>query len=967
MPSSGQHLTVEPSSGTGTPFPFVGRSPAARPSETVLSVPRRAEELARGDSTPSSVIPPSISPLSARLFPAQIANDAAEDLSGVTLGHFRIEQRIGMGGMGTVFLATDERLQRPVALKILSPSQLGDPASIQRFQNEARAAARLDHDHVARVFFYGEEQGLHFIAFEYVQGKNLRDIIRARGRLEPAECVSYVVQLAAALCHTSACGVVHRDIKPSNIIITPQGKAKLVDLGLARKENLETSAHLTVAGTTLGTFDYIAPEQAKDPRNVDVRSDIYALGGTLYHMLTGELPYPEGTVLQRLLDHQEKDPPDPALRNRRVPPGLSAIVKKMLAADPRRRYLNAEDLLRDLLLMANALGLQPIPSDSAVMAAWSPRQEGFWAQHGGWISAAVILLIAVGLLQAFPDWIHRYAEDSPTTTDQVVDLRPALPADPTVPATRNPSVLPPFSTSANDLLENRGIGEAANELPITSVRPNKSSDPDVRSSTAMRPEGDGLLIGTTPGNSVAGPLPAPGAFDGKLPLLTADHLANPPSLTELLPQPTSPSPFVPVDVAKVEPRPGTAAPLVADAARVAADAGVGASEAPGLFQVLGTGKSYATLEAACAEARDQTITTTIELNFDGRLPKPESPLRLRQKRLVIQAARGRRPIITFAPASGATDPALTRMLSVSGGTLSIINVGLELKIPDNAGGQAWSLICLARPERLRLQGVTATVINPRSAQTMFVEFATPLAEGLAKMGTMKEGSAALITDVGIDRCLFRGEGVGLAMKDSAPLRCEIKDSLFGVSESLVTTDVSSQTMQAPGDIALELNRSSFLLGGSLVSLTNGDELSGRTATISITSRHSVISCPKDRPLLDQLVPVEVMEFRKSVKWVDEANVFDDIPSFWSVRSSLSASAPKSWDFLAWKSYWGGGEESRNLVIPWRHDWRREPWSEISKDDARFDSLPENLTVPVETPGAPLDQLPLEPAVAIPAL
>ncbi len=962
MPASGQKQAVDPASGSGHAFPFVGRGPEARPSETVLSAPRRADDEARGDSTPSAVATAEVSELSNRLFPAQITHELAEDLSGLKLGHFLIEERVGMGGMGTVFLATDERLQRPVALKILSPTQLSDPASIQRFRNEARAAARLDHDHVARVFFYGEEQGLHFIAFEFVQGKNLRDVIRARGRLEPAESVSYAVQLAAALCHTSACGVVHRDIKPSNIIITPQGKAKLVDLGLARKENLEASAQLTVAGTTLGTFDYIAPEQAKDPRNVDVRSDIYALGGTLYHMLTGELPYPEGTVLQRLLDHQEKDPPDPALRNRRVPPGLSAIVKKMLAADPRRRYLNAEDLLRDLLLMASSLGLQPIPSDSAVMAAWSPRREAFWTQNGGWISAAVILLVAVGLLQAFPEMVQRYSGDSTDAPERIVDLG----FGPSTPKTESPSateasvsIVPPFSGSANDPLNGRSRGHSSKETIIGSAGEMPKHENGTTGSTVARTEIEAPLASTGSVNTLV-PIKPPGVFDGKLPLISSELLANATSLNDALPLPTAPSPFAPVEPQKTEPRPGTVASLGADSAR-SADIGI---DVPGLFQVVGTGKSYFTLEAACSEARDQAI---IELNFDGRLAKPESPLRLRQKRLVIQAAKGRRPIIVFAPPSGATDPAMTRMVHVSGGTLSLNNVGLELRIPENAGGQAWSLFSLARPERLRLQGVTATIINPRNAQAMFVEFTAPLAEGLTK-GAMKEGAAALITDFGIDRCLFRGEGSGLVVRDSAPLRCEIKESLFGLSESLVMTDVSSQTMQAPGDISLELSRSTILLGGSLVSLAHGEELGARSATISITSRHLIVACPKDRPLLEQTVPVEAMEFRKTVKWVDEANVFDDIQTFWSVRSSLTAATPKTWDFMAWKSYWSAGEESRNLTVPWRRDWRRQAWSELTKEEARFDPLPENLAAPADVvPGAPLDQLPLEPAVAVPAL
>lgn len=936
-------MTIEPASGSASPLPFTGRQPASRPSETVLSAPRRAEDDARSDSHTSATSPTALSPLAVRLFPTQITPDLAEDLGGITLGHFRVERRIGTGGMGTVFLAQDERLQRSVALKILSPAQLSDPAAVQRFQNEARAAARLDHDHVARVYFYGEEQGVHFIAFEYVQGNNLRDVLRSRGRLEPAEAVSYAVQLATALCHTSACGVVHRDIKPSNIIITPQGKAKLVDLGLARKESLETSAHLTVAGTTLGTFDYIAPEQAKDPRNVDVRSDIYALGGTLYHMLTGELPYPEGTVLQRLLDHQEKEAPDPSLRNRRVPQALSAIVKKMLAGDLRKRYTTAEDLLRDLLLVANALGLHPVPGDSAIMAAWGPRRESFWEQHGATFTAVVILLIAVGVLQTYPDLVQRYTGNTPSVTEEV-DWRTLSETGSTRPQPTSTS--PPLSGSVNDHVD---------QTPA--VGPQKPAESTAR----IKPGDIASPVVISDGSRGTPNLEMPkGIFDNEIPFTTANLGSGNVALVESVPMPTAPSPFVMVDSPRSETRPNSSATSTSETTRTTE----GPAEAPAYFQVLGTGKSYATLEAACAEAKDQAV---IELQFDGRLMTVERPLRLRQKRLVIQAAKGRQPILTFAPQGGVADPAMTRMISVFGGTLSLINIGLELKIPDNPGSHPWALFSLTRPERLKLQGVTATLINPRNAQAMFVEFQPPLSEAMAKMGAMKEGSGTLTTDVFIERSFFRGEGVGLSLKDSAALRCEITQSMFAVSEGLISTEGAAQTMQTPAGIALEFNRSTFLLGGGLVSLAGGEELAGRPATLSITARQSLFSCPADRPLLDQQVPVEIMEFRKAVTWVDEANVFDDIQTFWSVRSSVGTASPQRWDFLAWKSHWGAGEDSRNIPVPWRQRWREQPWSQLTKYDARFDPLPENLAAPVEPPGAVLESLPPEPTVNVPAL
>src|SRR5205814_10139685 len=146
------------------------------------------------------------------------------------------------------------------------------------------------------AFFCGEDQGLHFIAFEFVEGDNLRTLLDRRGRLPVIEALHYMLQVATGLAHASARGVVHRDVKPSNVIITPTGRAKLVDMGLARTVERNGNAELTQSGVTLGTFDYISPEQALEPRDADVRSDIYSLGCTFYHLLTGRTPAPERTA-----------------------------------------------------------------------------------------------------------------------------------------------------------------------------------------------------------------------------------------------------------------------------------------------------------------------------------------------------------------------------------------------------------------------------------------------------------------------------------------------------------------------------------------------------------------------------------------------------------------------------------------------------------------------------------------------
>src|SRR5207244_899566 len=190
---------------------------------------------------------------------------------------------------------------------------------------EARAAAKLDHENIARVFFCGEDQRLHFIAFEFVQGENLRTLVDRRGRLPAKEAVHYMLQIAAGLAHAAERGVVHRDIKPSNIIITPDGRAKLVDMGLARSLERKGDTDLTQSGVTLGTFDYISPEQALEPREADVRSDIYSLGCTFYQMLTGQSPVPEGTAAKKLHHHQYVPPVDPRQLNPAIPDELAGI------------------------------------------------------------------------------------------------------------------------------------------------------------------------------------------------------------------------------------------------------------------------------------------------------------------------------------------------------------------------------------------------------------------------------------------------------------------------------------------------------------------------------------------------------------------------------------------------------------------------------------------------------------------
>ena len=317
---------------------------------------------------------------------------------GDRVGDFGLEEAIGAGGMGAVFRAVDIKLDRQVALKILPPDQAVDAEVVRRYYQEGRAAARLDDENIARVYSIGHDGRYHYIAFEYIEGTTIRQRVEAGGPLAVGDAINYTLQIANALVHASARGVVHRDIKPSNIIVTPQGRAKLVDMGLARRFERGEDAGLTQSGMTLGTFDYISPEQARDPRDVDVRADLYSLGCTLFHMLSGRPPFPEGTVLQKLLQHQEEPPPDIRMLNPKVPDDLASILVKLMAKDRDRRYQTPEQLVRDLFTVAGSLGLRSLNPEGLDWMAPGARAAPAWTRQLVWgVPAMAFALILAGL------------------------------------------------------------------------------------------------------------------------------------------------------------------------------------------------------------------------------------------------------------------------------------------------------------------------------------------------------------------------------------------------------------------------------------------------------------------------------------------------------------------------------------------------------------------------------------------
>jgi eukaryotic-like serine/threonine-protein kinase len=257
---------------------------------------------------------------------------------------FRLEERIGSGGMSTVYRAFDETLERWVAIKVLHADMLQDDAQLERFRREARAAARLSDPHVVTVIDAGEDDGRPFIVFEYVEGETLKDRIRRFGRLPVAEAIAYAIEIGRALEAAHAERIVHRDVKPQNVLIDPEGRAKVTDFGIARSLGLDG---LTAAGRVLGTTDYVAPEQAIGEGATE-QSDIYSLGICLWEMLTGYVPFKGENQVSVAMQHVRDPIPDVTRFRPEVSAVLASVVDRATRKELKNRYATVDEMVRDL-------------------------------------------------------------------------------------------------------------------------------------------------------------------------------------------------------------------------------------------------------------------------------------------------------------------------------------------------------------------------------------------------------------------------------------------------------------------------------------------------------------------------------------------------------------------------------------------------------------------------------------------
>ena len=304
-----------------------------------------------------------------------IQNGQADSLVGQTIGHYKISESIGVGGMGEVYLATDIIAGRKAALKLLPLRFTGDAERLKRFEQEARAVVGLNHPNIVTVYEIGEDNSIHYIASELIEGETLRDRL-TRGPLQLSEALDVAIQVASALAAAHQAGIVHRDIKPENIMLRPDGYAKVLDFGIAKlaEQELPTSmpkdeALLLVEtnlGSILGTVRYMSPEQARGG-HVDKTTDIWSLGVVLYEMLTGHAPFSGDTPQDVMSSILEKEPPPLTRYVAHAPAELQQIVSKTLRKDRAQRYHSAHELLQALKRPSSQIGIERVGTRRCVL------------------------------------------------------------------------------------------------------------------------------------------------------------------------------------------------------------------------------------------------------------------------------------------------------------------------------------------------------------------------------------------------------------------------------------------------------------------------------------------------------------------------------------------------------------------------------------------------------------------------
>ena len=731
----------------------------------------------------------------------------------------------------------------------------------------------------------GEDRGVHYIVFEFIEGVNIRDLVQRDGPLSLADATSYTLQVAEALSHASQRDVIHRDIKPSNVLITPEGRAKLVDMGLARLHQVEHPDNdLTASGVTLGTFDYISPEQARDPRSADVRSDLYSLGCSFYFMLTGRPPFPEGTVLQKLLQHQSEDPQDPRQFRPDLPVEVGTILARMLAKNPARRYQLPAELIADL----NAVVFEGSSPRLGLEATYGrpPRTgiEARWRRHMPWLVPIVALLLIVATVAVYDQdvWWRRPPLPEPRTSGEQPKSLPPVQAQPGSPTRAKPSG-PRSGLPAEEGGAVAPAGGASTpQLPSEEPSAVETFEPAVQSFFAVASAKLGLPQVQEVLRKAMGEVRA--------------------SAVETTTDPAD------EEVAEVADRANAEPNSVAATSGAGTPGGTKSTAQPGVLVVTSDRQGegiYANLEAAVSAAASGDV---VELDFSGR--RDVRPLELVNKDLTLRAANGRRPILMFRPPD-ADAIGYRSMVVVAGGSLSIRGLEIELEMPRKISADNWALFEIRRAERLHLERTTLTIRNSGAHQghfhpsVAFFDLTTPLGSDAIGIGTAGAAAPPLLE---LLNCVLRGEATCLRTSEFDPVRLVWTNGFLFTSESFLLARPAAGRVRTPGGVEIVLRRVTAIMRGGLARLANTEDLPYLLDT-EITCNSCVLVTGRSTPLVEQRGIDTVAQFREHFQWSASNVDFEGVdPVMWRIVNTPLGET-NDLNFAGWEEYWGPKRET----------------------------------------------------------